>query len=615
VSAGIISNSYYFKNLEKSKEFLEKKLPSKKVVSSYVNRVCIAALPFLSLYSPFGRALSIFSASIRIYSKYEEFPKDGSKFSKGWSLVKMGTATLSLANCFFNHKKALLMTNANDVLESLWDVVSKEGAAEKSLSLLSAINSSTYMGVLLCPSIEVMLLSLFVQVLFELGHAAKEWQKGDRQLEVGARLLMAGIRGRQTLSYARVFWKKHQAKIVPILNRERERIAEMLHRFDSMIASPFWWYTEKVVRMTRAIQLGVNGQCSSRVGEIATRVFYGVLGIPMLSYALATSLPELLVRSLAKGIAPDPFFYLKGNVEEKTKHNGRVSILTMNVCFVAGGFAELFAGGIPNWKNRIDSLTENILKQDLDIVCLQEVNDVNASIALHERLKGNYAHFYHNIGAQIFSQNSGHFIASKYAINDPNFIPFNSGTGLQAMVNKGLFTFDVSCSDRILANISAVHLSPSKQDLDPTRGESLRRSLEIELVVENIRKKAAEHINALNIFLGDFNLSFDSTERKNSPISSGVFIDPYNQNRTEIKLDEGTCATENMRDAHKKGEEKGWLKEGIIFDYNLVWNNLSARAAKMSSTLFRGFFSEKAPCQAYSDHNGVVLNIEMPSEP
>lgn len=602
MSKAVFNNSYL--NLEKTREFLEEKLDP-----SITNRVLIASLPFFGLYAPFGKAIFVVKTGIRVFSYSEEYQNTESLFFKRWIFTKGCVATMTIGNLFFNSKKAMVVSSVSDILESLNDIVYKQGLSEKSLSFLNVMNSTASIGLLLCPSLEVLFLSLSMQIIFELAHALNEGQKESRGIEMAARLLMTGIKGRQALPLANVFWKKHGETITLQMDKGREKVAAFFHRLDSLIASPFWWYTEKFIRITRPIQLGVNGQCSNYRAEIVTRAFYGAIGVPMALYVVPASIIELVPRTLAKIIAPKPFFYLEGNVKEKSWSGKQLNILTMNVCFVAGGFAELFAGGIGNWQTRIDPLVENILNQDPDVICLQEVNDVNAGYALHEKLKNNYAHFYHNVGATVLSQNSGHFVASKYAINDPMFIPFNTGEGLQAMVNKGLFNFTISRDSEVLANITAVHLSPSEEDLNATSEEGAARSIELEICIENIRKKALEHVHAFKVFLGDFNLPFTSREYEDSSINSLEFVDPLKEGNSSISLEEGTCGTDQMKSAYKMGKDV-WFEKSVIIDYTLLWNDFYAKTAKIFSCSLKGFDSNKAPHKALSDHNGIILTLE-----
>jgi hypothetical protein len=121
-------------------------------------------------------------------------------------------------------------------------------------------------------------------------------------------------------------------------------------------------------------------------------------------------------------------------------------------------------------------LDEIIKKLDADVNCLYEVFDViTASYLSKELKKKGYSHFYYNIGANALGVSSGLFVASRYAIADPQFTPFSKTTlaGRTKFANKGVFAFSLiekkGAKRKTLARIHATHLSHSEKPDSPTK--------------------------------------------------------------------------------------------------------------------------------------------------
>lgn len=359
------------------------------------------------------------------------------------------------------------------------------------------------------------------------------------------------------------------------IDQKREVIASLFHRFAAFLDTPCWWYSEKVFEVINPIDW------NSPVTELTTRTFYGLFAIPMIPVSIGLAAIGIVPRAIANLVQPRPFFYLKGESLAKKEVSNAFKVYTMNVCCIPGGFAKL-AGGVTHWRERVDGLVSKILETKPDLVCLQEVNDINASYALYERLKADYAHFYFNIGSAVFTQNSGHFIASKYPIEDPNFVSFSSLVGWKEFVNKGLFSFGLKSGERTFCRIYAVHLSPGSQKKE--------RKIEAEYILEKM--KDSEDNNVTQILLGDMNTPWGTDEWKSSPLSKDDFYDAYNQGRRNVSLSDATRSKDG--------------KIGQIIDYALLHR---------AGGNYRGVSTSLVPntCDKskgrISDHKGLLLSI------
>lgn len=114
-SSDKVSKNLPFYHRDYSKDFSKKESLSK--------RVCLVALPFLSLYRPIGQTLTVVLGSSRAITSFSQASKNFNKkefLLSGKNLFICTLAILSVANTFFKHQVGLLITNASDVFQNLW---------------------------------------------------------------------------------------------------------------------------------------------------------------------------------------------------------------------------------------------------------------------------------------------------------------------------------------------------------------------------------------------------------------------------------------------------------------------------------------------------------------
>lgn len=221
-----------------------------------------------------------------------------------------------------------------------------------------------------------------------------------------------------------------------------------------------------------------------------------------------------LLRASAIALQERPYLYFPGAAQEKAsapkKH---FSLLSWNVCFVGGGYP-ITNGGVAPWPQRIDGVSEAILNQDADVVCLYETFDTSSAFALYEKLKDRYAHFYFNIGPKAVGVSSGIFVASKFAVKSPTFTPFTKEmlVGRTKNAVKGLFSFYLQSGSELFAQIHTTHLQHSEECAFPTLEELHARALQMRVVLKQIKRSLITHLPTL--LTGDWN--FDDEEYENS---------------------------------------------------------------------------------------------------
>ncbi|MCH9614638.1 MAG: hypothetical protein SP1CHLAM54_13990 [Chlamydiia bacterium] len=157
--------------------------------------------------------------------------------------------------------------------------------------------------------------------------------------------------------------------------------------------------------------------------ECARRVRIFAINTLLLIALLITCGPiGMAFKASANAIDGAKYTEMKGTAEPTP---GRVkSVLSANVCMFPGGLPFVMGGFTPA-KHRYDALSQMLLKEDPDVVCLQELPNLTAH-PLAKRLKDNYASFYFNGSASSLVMDAGLFIATKKEPSGPvEFVEFD----------------------------------------------------------------------------------------------------------------------------------------------------------------------------------------------
>lgn len=242
-----------------------------------------------------------------------------------------------------------------------------------------------------------------------------------------------------------------------------------------------------------------------RISNYARKLSLFAAMLTCAAAAIFTTLPGIALRGMTAYLQKEPFIYVKGDAGEKTlPSDGTFSLLSWNICCTAAGYA-ISDGGVFPWTFRIDDICDKIAEKNADVNCLYETFDTHSAFYLCEKLKQKgYAHFYFNIGPKAVGVSSGIFVASKYAIDKPEFTPFplDSLVGRTKHAAKGLFAFDLQSKGNSFARIHATHLQHSEESQFPTDEELDARRMQMEIIVKKIDRVR----NKCIVLTGDLNL-------------------------------------------------------------------------------------------------------------
>lgn len=307
-----------------------------------------------------------------------------------------------------------------------------------------------------------------------------------------------------------------------------------------------------------------------------------------------------------------PYLYLAGKAEEKKVcpcKTPPISILNLNTCFLPGAVSYVH-GGVKRWEQRVGPLAEKILATNADVICLQEVFTEEGCLAIYEKLKDTYSHFYVAIGPrplgfslETLGMPSGLFVASKFRIENPRFTLFGE-SGMP--MNFGFFDFTIHSAQRPLAHIYTTHMLALNFDRFP-----LIRQKQLQQIIDTMHADAKKEANHPFFLCGDFNAPWGSGEPSEDLIRT-YFYDAYNLGRESVLEGERTCTDYFIGHYFKSiGSPQAIDPNFQILDYALLLRKSSHEPIGFNvETTLVPMNSLDYPEQAVTDHHALLTKIQ-----
>ncbi|NGX34601.1 MAG: hypothetical protein K1060chlam1_00954 [Candidatus Anoxychlamydiales bacterium] len=204
----ISSPVYYYRQFENDlNHFIENPYIQK------TKKIFNVALPFLSLYGPIQRPLTIGLSALRAATHipsifYFAYNKNYKKASFSFFNSFMGT--LAVSSAIFNNAKGMAVSSFHDSLISLKDFfnsIKKGDYKEITENSFNALNNSLFLALLVFGNIEFVVISLAFQIAFELYKSFDDF-KEKNYIECFSHIVMSVIRAYQLKPQAKLaFWK------------------------------------------------------------------------------------------------------------------------------------------------------------------------------------------------------------------------------------------------------------------------------------------------------------------------------------------------------------------------------------------------------------------------
>ncbi len=171
----------------------------------------------------------------------------------------------------------------------------------------------------------------------------------------------------------------------------------------------------------------------------------------------------------------------------------------------------------PGKLKRAEKLSKALLKENYDIIFMQEVFQEAARDIIFSNLKNDYPYVIKKAGTDFMSEDSGLALASKLPVLKKHYIEFTDYVGTDSFARKGcLFaSFDLKAAGYPGVQLYTfnTHLQADK-DNDDIRRKQLREIRELMINIHNKIPASLGNSNVSSIFLGDLNIEGDTNSKK-----------------------------------------------------------------------------------------------------
>ncbi len=368
----------------------------------------------------------------------------------------------------------------------------------------------------------------------------------------------------------------------------------------SKAAEPLCWaYGLLRYRMVAPLDPKKFNHCESKIAEIAFRCFIAtatfaapiIAPIAIFFTAVALGVTSKILRGIGFAFQRNHYTHIQGTAPEK-RLNGEAKILTWNICGIGGGM-HYDHGGVIDWRSRVDGIVEKILKEDPDVLTLQEIYDTALAEALIKKLGPHYAHFFTHLGANVMGSVSGVMVISKCAVHRFTNTSFENN---KWTLNRAFATLEIKAKPEDTlpcARIIGTHL---------IHDDNAKRMAQVAQIVNSVAK---ERFSLPTVLAGDFNLQRDKPDE-------GKILDPYLIH--SYRGEEPTCTGELLR----RWDPNAKVSNEIIDYISLFRRHLPdgrtlpvvQEGVEMVDThLVRAFDATFNTKTALTDHHGVATTL------
>jgi hypothetical protein len=399
------------------------------------------------------------------------------------------------------------------------------------------------------------------------------------------------------MDIAKVFPSAFVQASLPEISISKERVCSEVAKVCFLTASYFTDPLCKGHEFFRRFQIvDTMYPIESQAVNFARKAFLAISLVGYASLSMITTPIGIGLRFAGLQVQMTPFIFLQGAQSSKILPlNRSFSLLSWNVCGIGAGYS-ISDGGVIPWHMRLGNVIEKILEKNADVNCLYEVFDVQTAFALYNEMKKRgYTHFYFNMGAKPIGTSSGIFVASKYKIIHPEFMPFSQDmlVGRTKHSGKGAFIFDLESQGKAFATICATHMQHSELPEFPTEEEVSARKMQMDLITNKITKI----YNRCVLVTGDLNLD-DQEYQKSS-------WQRYFQKGDAFSSTEKTWDGDSFS-AKLVGKQ---VSGPLNLDHTMM---LKGSARSIHTSLVRtGFNAKVFKKEALSDHEGLLSHMVL----
>jgi hypothetical protein len=286
--------------------------------------------------------------------------------------------------------------------------------------------------------------------------------------------------------------------------------------------------------------------------------------------------------------------HIRGLAPEKKIENGHAKIMVWNIRGSNDHYAQ---GGVIHWQSRLNSILNEILKDDYDTVILEEIHDTHLIEAIVEHLSPHFAHFYTHAGADFWKEDSGLLVITKCAVHRYSHSDF---TRTDEKVRRGFETLEIKASPEspiACARIVATQLTPGSQ------ATPIRLS-QINQIIDSVAK---EKLVTVTLLAGSLNADRDHSE-EGDYLSKYLFHSYLDTVPTHSDQLVGQWAP--LSDAQERSSDFISIFKRTPVDDRRTLPVIEKGVRLIDSHLIRAFDVDYNTKTALSDHHALVTEID-----
>lgn len=305
-------------------------------------------------------------------------------------------------------------------------------------------------------------------------------------------------------------------------------IATNLDWAGRVLTYPANFLAKQIAKIVRPMQPGQEGQLRCVCTELAMRVLRVFLCVPLVGIS-PVGIAGLVLQSIAS-YARREFVVIRPSepAPESDKRVEKLKICTFNACLMPEWVQVLMPPGYRLPRERIQAAAQGILKQDIDVLCMQEMFDQEAAKEFIELLKNQYPYIVYNFNHSSLKIGSGLLIASRFPIENPQCWEHVNKIGTERFSRKGSMALTIRLSGNQKICLFNTHLEAG---LDNAAKAVPCRVSQLQDIERHLQSYCKDF--DLSFFCGDMNIS----SKKESPdlvkLKEIITINPDDAARTQ----------------------------------------------------------------------------------
>lgn len=241
------------------------------------------------------------------------------------------------------------------------------------------------------------------------------------------------------------------------------QIATGCHSIGRFLTYPTNFHAEQIGKIIRPLKPGHLDQLDNVLKELAIRVLRSLLCIALLPCILL-GITGIGLQSIAS-FASREFVLICPNEQLPASDAAmkKLKIGTFNA-YMMPSWISIFIHNYSLSRERVQAAAQGVLESDVDVLCVQEMFDKEATDQFMALIKHKYPYIIYNVPSSSLKLGSGLLIASKFPIENPQYWEHSIKIGTERLSSKGTIAATIRVSSNQKISVFNTHLEAGLDD-------------------------------------------------------------------------------------------------------------------------------------------------------